>query len=64
MVVYNSDVTIDADENEVEMMKYCDLNSCEMPSCPYFNKCDEFWDKHHTVPFHFYTEDGKPLTSL
>lgn len=63
MLVYNSDVKIDVDENEVEMMKYCDLNPCK-GDCPYYNECDEFCVKHHTIPFHFYTEDGKPLTSL
>lgn len=64
MVVYNIDVTIDADENEVEMMKYCNSHPCEGEGCSYWNMCDEFLHKHVTVPYLFFTHDGKPLTSL
>ena len=63
MLVHDYKVTIDADENTIEMMKYCDSHQCE-EGCPYWNMCDEFLCKHGTVPYHFFTEDGKPLTSL
>lgn len=63
MLVHDGDVTIDVDENEIEMMKYCDLNPC-IRNCPYWHKCSEFECKHDTIPCSFYTLDGKPLTSL
>lgn len=64
MLVCDINVTIDVDRNTIEMMKYCNSHPCEGRVCPYWNMCDEFLNKHGTVPFLFFTEDGKPLTSL
>lgn len=64
MLVYNDDVTIDANKNELEMMKYCDSTACSGDDCPYVNMCDEFHLKYCTIPYGFRVEDGKPLTSL
>lgn len=64
MLVRDYSITIDADENTIEMMKYCNSHPCEGHGCPYWNECQEFELKHETIPYLFYKEDGKPLTSL
>ena len=62
MLVRDINIAIDADENTIEMMKYCNSHSCV--DCPYWNMCNEFIFKNATAPYLFFTEDGKPLTSL
>lgn len=64
MLVRDYSIKIDADVNTIGMMKYCNSHPCEVHGCPYWNDCQEFESKHGTIPYLFYTEDGKPLTSL
>lgn len=63
MLVHDANITIDVDKDTIEMMMYCDTHGCGR-DCPYMNMCNEFEFKYGTVPYNFYTEDGKPLTSL
>lgn len=63
MIVHDVHVSIDADNDVIEMMVYCDTHGCS-EKCPYLDMCEEFEFKYRTVPFGFCTKDGKPLTSL
>lgn len=60
MLVHDYEVTIDVDENTVEMMKYCNSHLCEGHGCPYWNECQEFELKYETIPYLFCTEDESP----
>lgn len=64
MLVRDIDIVIDADENTIEMMKYCNSHHCEGHFCPYWNECEEFELKHETTPFLFKGENGKLLTDF
>lgn len=63
MLVHKKPGTINADNNVIEMMIYCDTHGCTI-KCPYRNKCIEFELEYETLPCAFITEDNKPLTSL
>lgn len=65
MVVHDRSITITVDNDVIDMMIYCnDILGCPGSRCPYWKKCNNFENKYKTVPYDFYTEDGKLLTSL
>lgn len=57
MLVYNNFVTIDAGEQDVDMMKYCNSYTCKL-YCRYRKRCDEFQPKYGTIPYLFKGEKG------